>query len=144
MRISECLVRYFGIVQLLHLGALLNAARQVLQTGVVGFPAPPPAGGWSEAAMPFLIALGITDAILIIVSEIFVWGFFTGKTWWKNTGLIALAGSSATAWVFAMGTLPSGAWTVHPIQYGVLCVLFAPFGGLFLQLLKTKNHPSIR
>ena len=84
--------------------------------------------------------MGFTDAILILISEVFVWGFFTNKHWARPLGLTALAGSSATALVFAIGTIPSGAWAVHPVQYGILCVLFAPIIGLFFKLIVLENN----
>ncbi len=138
MRISKALVSYFGMIQGLHFIALVRAGSIYLTEGRIGFPAPPPAQGWPEAAIPFLIALGTTDAILIVSSELFVLGFFRSKTWAYKTGLIALAGSSATALVFALGTLPFGAWAVHPLQYGLLVALFTPFIRLFQKLIIMK------
>ena len=139
MRFSRWLVGYFGIIQFLHFITLVRAGWYYLQTGSLGFPAPPPLDGWPTSAIPFLLAMGFTDAILIIISEIFVLGFFKQKAWAMKIGLVALSGAIATALVFAVGTMPSGAWLVHPAGYGILCVLFAPFLVLFIQLIKNSN-----
>ncbi|MCF7902882.1 MAG: hypothetical protein K9M19_05595 [Candidatus Marinimicrobia bacterium] len=113
-----------------------------LSQGDIGFPASPPAGGWPEGAIPFLVAMGITDAILIVMSEIFVIGFFKQKAWSERIGLVALAGSMATALVFALGTLPSGAWWAHPVAYGGMTILFVPYVILFIQLMTKQSAQS--
>lgn len=142
MQISRWLVGYFGIVQGIHLLTLILAGGELLQTGTPGFPASPPTGGWTKGAIPFLVAMGITDAILIVISEIFVIGFFKQKVWSERIGLVALAGSMATALVFALGTLPSGAWRAHPVAYGAMTVLFVPYVILFIQLITKQSEQS--
>ena len=138
MRFSRWLVGYFGFIQIIHLLTLILAGVQLLHTGTVGFPAPPPNDGWPTSEIPFLLAMGFTDAILIIISEIFVLGFFKQKAWAMKIGLVALSGSMATALVFALATIPSGAWCLHPVAYGGMGVLFIPYVILFIQILKQK------
>lgn len=132
----KILVYWHGSIQVLHFGALIHATFIYWTQHIIVFPAPPPPQGWSEQSMLFLLALGITDSLLIILSLIFVFGFQTQKNWYPSIGFCASGGSIITALVFALGTIPAGAWQAHPFSYALITLLFLPFVLLFGQLYK--------
>lgn len=142
------LVIWYGSVQMLHFISLIRAGWIYLTQHEIGFPAPGPPAGWSEQAMHFLLALGITDALLILLSLCFVYAYHRQRPRQYSLGLLATGSSIVTALVFALGTLPSGAWLQNPISYGLITLLFIPFIGLFLQLWSALSRkmqaPTLR
>ncbi len=138
-QLFKILVYWFGSIQALHFGVLIRAAFIYQAQHIIIFPAPPPVDGWSEQAMFFLLALGITDSLLIVLSLIFVYGFLTGKIWYPLIGFCASGASIVTALVFALGTIPAGAWQAHPFSYAVITLIFLPFLLLFGQLYKMSS-----
>jgi len=136
----KSLVYYLGILQFLHLISLLRAGMNYLSDHTIGFPALPPDAGWTQQANWFLLAMGYTDALIILLSFIFIFGVINDKPWFPTIGLIALSGTMATALVFVMGTLASGAWSVHPIAYGIIGLLFSPLLFLFRSIYRYSQQ----
>ena len=125
------LMLWVGCVQFLHFGALIRATYYYLKTGTIGFPAPPPLSGWEPQTVYFLFGCGITDSILILLTLYFVMSFFFKGTLNITLGLLSLGSSMVTALIFAIGTIPTGAWSDHPWAYGIMSILFTPFLVLF-------------
>jgi len=121
------LILWVGCVQILHFVALTQAAYHYLITGKIRFPAPPPIHDWNPQTINFLLGCGITDSILILLTIYFVMTYFFKGYMNITIGLLSMTGSVATALVFAIGTVPTGAWTVHPWSYGIMSILFTPF-----------------
>lgn len=130
------LILYYGILQSLHFLALLRAGYLFARLSRMPFPAPPPAGGWTPQAVPFLIGMGLVDAIAIILALVFVYTWITRRKLLTRLGLISLTIAGASAAIFAIGTFASGAWAAHPAAYGVMVILFAPLLLLFVLLAR--------
>ncbi len=124
------LVAYYGILQLLHILALIGAAIEFARTGHIGFPAPPPPGGWDAQAEYFLIATALVDAVNVILALLFAYGFFQKASWNIRLGYVTLTITVYSAIIFAIGTLASGAWQHNLAAYNGLALLFVP--ALFL------------
>jgi len=118
---------------------LLRAGFIILQTGEMPFPAPSPPGGWSAQAIPFLVGMGVVDAVAIIIALIFVFQAIIRKQDQPLLGIISMTIAMASAVLFAVGTIPSGAWSAHPLAYGSLVILFAPVIPLFFLMLRSEN-----
>ncbi|MBS1249918.1 MAG: hypothetical protein MAG431_01506 [Chloroflexi bacterium] len=128
---------YLVIVQSLHLLTLLRAGIILRQTGEMPFPAPPPASGWEAQTIPFFLGMGFLDGVAIIIALVFAHqALFRGEIR-QRLGLFSLTIAGTSAIVFAVGTLASGAWAAHPLAYGLMVVLFTPFGILYLLLMKS-------
>ena len=132
----RALILYYGILQSVHLLALLRAGYLFIQLNTIPFPAPPPAGGWAPQAIPFLIGMGIVDAVAIILALIFASMWVTRRQVQTRLGLISLTIAGASAAIFAIGTFASGAWAAHPLAYGIMVILFAPLAPLFVLLAR--------
>jgi len=139
MKWRNILVGYFAVLEITHLLVLSWAGWQFMQTGAFGFPAPPPATGWSEQTLPFLLATGVVDAINVFIALIFVYQYFKQKSEWLIWAAVSLTAAVYSAVVFVWGTVTSGAWAQHPAAYGGIAVAFAPVGLLILHLLFRKN-----
>jgi hypothetical protein len=140
------LIAYYGALQTIHLSVLGWAGIRLWQTGVIGFPAPPPEGGWAPQTVPFLLALAGADVLLIVLSLVFVYGYFRNRDWNKEVGLLALGGFHVSALVFGWGTIQAGAWSAHPGSYIAMLVLFIPVTVLLGSVLKevfTRANTSI-
>ena len=123
---ARILVAYYGFIQVLHLIAI-GRATVVLQTsGEMTFPAPPPAGGWSPQAEHFFVGVGAIDALNAVIALVFVYGFLKGARWRGWLGTLTLTVTAYSALLFAFATLPTGAWTVRPVEYLIIVVVFAP------------------
>ena len=123
--IRTSLVIYYGILQSFHLVALMWAGVHYYSTGRIGFPAPA-VSEWSPDAARFLIGTAAMDILFIPFAWGFVWTMLKHHPLERNMEIIALSGSLYSAGLFLIGTLPSGAWQVHPVSYGILVILFAP------------------
>ncbi len=124
--LGRILVAYYGLVEVLHLIAIGRATVVLDMTGEMTFPAPPPAGGWSEQAGYFFVGVGVIDALNVIIALIFVYGYFRrarGRDW---LGAITLTVAAYSALLFAFATIPTGAWAQRPVEYAVIVVAFAP------------------
>jgi len=130
------LIIYYGVLQSVHLLALLRAGYLFNRLNRMPFPAPPPPGGWAPQAVPFLIGMGLVDAVAIILALVFVYLWITSRQAPIRLGLISLTIAGASAAIFAIGTFASGAWAAHPLAYGVMVILFAPLLPLFVLLAR--------
>jgi len=127
---------WLGAVQLLHAIFLIRAAFIIFKGGGIGWPAPPPLGGWSPQAEIFLIALGSTDALLIVLSLLFVFSFFSRKKENIQAGIGILAAFMTTALVFGIAIIFTGAFAMHPVFYICMTCLFIPIILLFLCFIR--------
>ena len=133
---------YYGFLQGTHLLLILWAGVRFGLTGEFGFPALPPAGGWSTAVAPWLIGNGLLDLFFAAAGVFFCVRFFRGWSGWFRLGLLSLTGALYSAGIFAIGTIPSGAWSAHPISYGFLAVAFAPILPCLIVLLVSNHKPA--
>jgi hypothetical protein len=140
--VARGLVAYYGFIQAAHLVALVRAAILLLTTGRLTFPAPPPPTGWTDQARYFLVTLGLLDTFLILLSFAFVAGYFARAPWHPWLGLATLSAFVASAFAFAGGTLPTGAWAAHPLAYLSLVLAFLPVAVLFFVLIRPFARPE--
>ena len=138
------LIGYYGILQSLHLVALIRAGAILLLEGGSPFPILPPPGGWADQTLPFLLGLGATDAVGIILGMIFAYRAVIQDNFNRRLGVISLTIFITGAIVFAAGTFPSGAWGTHPVAYGTMAILFAPTVVLYIWLLRSNLTPKTR
>jgi hypothetical protein len=127
---------YYGFLQSLHVCLLFVSGLIFLRTGNVGFLALPPAAGWSDQVIPFLLGLGIADAIAAGMGIAFVYRGFIRKTWHFNLGLASISIALASALIYLVGTLSAGAWSQNPMAYIVMVILFSPVPLLYLSLFR--------
>jgi len=132
----QTLILYYGILQSVHLLALLRAGYLFSRLNRMPFPAPPPPGGWAPQTVPFLIGMGLVDAVAIILALIFAYMWLSRRQLLARLGLISLTIAGASAAIFAIGTFAGGAWAAHPLAYGVMVILFAPLLPLFVLLAR--------
>lgn len=125
-RLAKLLVAYYGLIEAAHFVVLVQAGMRLLLTGRIGFPAPPPPGGWAGQLYPFFVAMGVVDAAGIAVAWLFVYGYFAGARWRWWAGWVTLTSIVYSAVVFAWGTVRSGAWSRWPVAYLALAVAFVP------------------
>jgi hypothetical protein len=138
------LIAYYGILQSLHLLALIRAGVIMLIERRFPFPILPPPGGWAAQTIPFMLGLGTTDVVGILLGIIFAYrAVFAGK-FNRRMGVISLTIFITGAFVFAIGTLPSGAWMAHPLTYGGMALLFIPTVFLYIWLLKSNIRKVTR
>jgi hypothetical protein len=129
-RLARALVAYYGLVEVAHIGVLALAGLHFARTGTIGFPAPPPPGGWNEQLVPFFVAMGAIDAINVGVAWAFVYGYFARTRWRWPVAWVSLSASTYSAAVFAWGTIASGAWGHRPVGYLFVAAAFVPVGVL--------------
>jgi hypothetical protein len=120
------LIGYFGILEAAHLVVILWAGLHFTHTGKIGFPALPPGGGWSVDVTPWLIGNGALDFIFAIAGIRFCFQYFRRRGTWFRWGIFSLSGALYSAGIFAFGTIPGGAWRLHPLAYGLLAAVFSP------------------
>lgn len=130
------LIGYYGVLQSCHLISLVRAGLFLLQGRGVPFPAPPPPGGWSEFALPFLLGMGLVDVFAIGLGLLFVYRLFVHQDLRITLGIISLTTAISSGVVYLVGTLPSGAWDANPWGYLIVLVLFGPIIPLYFSLLR--------
>jgi hypothetical protein len=140
----KLLIAYYGLLQSLHLLVLIRAGAILLFTSRFPFPILPPPAGWAEQTLPFMVGLGITDSLGILLGIIFAAQFLTHKRLNRRLGVISLTIFFTGAMVFAIGTRFAGAWAAHPLAYGLMAILFIPTPILLYWLLVSnlKQRPS--
>jgi hypothetical protein len=125
---ARALVAYYGLIEVVHSIVLVRAGIEFLASGSVGFPAPPPPGGWSPQATHFLVATGVVDGVNVVLALLFVYGTFRRPGWrllpWL--GAVTLTATAYSALVFAYGTIASGAWAHHLGAYLAVTAVFVP------------------
>ena len=93
--------------------------------------------------MPFLVGIGLTDSVGILLGMVFAYQFFANHRLNRRMGVISLTIFFTGAIVFAIGTVFAGAWAAHPLAYSVMAVLFIPTPVLYIWLLVSNlNHKS--
>lgn len=135
---AHILITYYALLQSAHFVVLIRAGVLMLKGHQNPFPILPPLQGWHVQVMPFMFGLAAMDILGIILGLVFAYqALFKGK---KRTilGIVSLTIFITGAVVFAAGTLPSGAWTAHPIAYGIMAILFIPTAFLLVHLLTTQ------
>lgn len=138
----KILILYYGILQTLHLLVLIRAGSILLLTDNFPFPILPPPGGWDNQAIHFMLGLGFTDTISILLGMLFSYQALFKNRFNRRLGVISLTSFFIGAVVFAFGTLPSGAWAAHPCAYGIMVILFLPSIGLYFWLLISNLKPK--
>ena len=136
------MIVYYGILQSLHLLALIRAGILLGMGQAAPFPILPPADGWDAQSMPFLIGLGTTDAVGIIMGIVFALQLLIKGIYNRILGILSLTIFITGAIVFGFGTFPSGAWGLHPVAYWVMVVLFTPTVFLYFRLLNEAFKQS--
>ena len=143
---AKILIGYYGLLQTLHLLVLIRAGTILLFEDGYPFPILPPPGGWDPQTMPFLIGLGVTDSIGILLGILFAVQLFAKRRFNRRIGVISLTIFITGAIVFAIGTIANAAWAAHPLAYGGMAVLFLPTPILYFWLLvsnlRRKPSPS--
>lgn len=120
------LVCYYGVLQTVHIIALIISGSWWIRNGDLGVLALPPPGGWSEQSIHFLVATGMFDLVLAVVAVYFVLQYRKRSESADVLGSIALTGSLYSAVIYAYGTWRSGALGAHPLAYGAVSLAFAP------------------
>lgn len=111
-------------------------------TDIMPFPILPPPGGWNNQVISFMLGLGITDSIAILLGIAFAYQACVKQKLNRRMGVISLTIFISGAIVFAIGTIPSGAWAINPIAYGVMVMLFLPIPVLYHWLLRSNLKPK--
>jgi hypothetical protein len=127
---------YYGVLQSLHLLSLARAGWIVLNGGEMPFPAPPPPGGWPASSLPFLLGMGISDVVAIVLGLIFVYQLFIKSEFKGILGVISLTIALVGGVGYLVGTLPSGAWQTHLLAYLVVLLVFSPIIPLYILVIK--------
>jgi len=135
VQFPQTLIGYYGVLQVSHLAALARASVIYVRSGSLPFPASPPTTGWSQQVMPFLLGLGAVDVVAILLGITFAIRTLVWSRFERRLGLLSLTVAFSSAAVFAVGTIPAGAWAAHPIEYGLMVVLFIPLLPLYFTLL---------
>lgn len=134
------LTAYYALLQASHLIFLARAGLIWSSTRRIPFPAPPPPAGWQTETIPFLFGMGAIDALAALLGIYFAADFllFSRRNPFR-IGLVSTTIALTSAFIFAVGTISSGAWSHSPLLYSLLVLFFAPAGALFLYLLKETN-----
>ena len=135
-RLLPLLIGYYGVLQSFHILLLIRAGWFLLQNREIPFPAPPPPGGWTESALPFLLGMGLVDLFAIGLGLVFVYGFFFRKEAPLTLGLISVTGALSSGITYLVGTLPSGAWEANLLAYLAVLALFSPILPLYYFLIR--------
>ena len=138
------MITYYGLLQGLHLLVLIRAGAIMLLEGRFPFPVLPPPSGWADGAIPFMLGLGATDVIGILLGITFVYQSLFKNRMDYRLGVISLTIFITGAIIFAFGTFPSGAWAAHPIAYWTMVILFLPTLVLYIWLLRSYLKPGSR
>lgn len=133
----EYLVPYYGILQICHLGALTRASMIFMVKEKMVFPASPPAGGWTGQVIPFLLGMGAVDAVAAGLGVFYAWNKMRKQKGVDRLGVISLTAAITSALVFGAGTIASGAWTDHTLEYVIMLILFTPLLPLYISLLRS-------
>lgn len=108
-RIAKLLVAYYALYQAVHIGVNVRGLHILLSGGVLDFPAPPPAGGWSPDVVHIGVAIGFADLFGAVVALVFAYGYFRGAAWRFWAGTVALTISLYAHAIYTYWPLASGA-----------------------------------
>ena len=125
-RALRFLLGYFCLLQIAHLFFLSRAGLIVITEARYPFPASPPVGGWDDQVIPFLLAMGVLDALAAVLTLTAGYRFFIIDYSAKYLWLISLTAALTSAVIYTVGTWFSGAWHANPWEYGLLVPVFTP------------------
>ncbi|NQV37436.1 MAG: hypothetical protein HQ509_05445 [Candidatus Marinimicrobia bacterium] len=137
-QLTQYLSLYVGFIQLVHFTLLCVSGYHYIKYNTIELLAPPPAQGWSQQAIYFLLGCGIIDAILVLFTLYFVYMYLFLGVLKRTLGITLFSGSTITALIFGIGTLPSGAWSFHPLSYWIMVGLFVPFIVLLFKIWRSE------
>ena len=120
------LVLYLGAIEVVHLMVLINAATKLASSGVMPFPATPPADGWSGREQLVLVGLGVFDAVVACLAFVVVYSFFRRLSWSRRAGAICLVAVNISALVYASLVIGRQAWQQDPVGYAWVVVAYLP------------------
>ena len=129
------LIYYYGIIQSVHLVALIYAAILWQTKANIALLAPPPTAGWSSQTIYFFLAMGAIDAFNAILSIIFVKLFIDQNHNCFDLGLITLSISMYSGIIYIYPILGSGALAQNRMYYFIIAILFFPIIILYMRLL---------
>lgn len=109
-RVANLLVAYYALYQLVHILVNVRGLHILLSGGVLDFPAPPPAGGWSPDVVNIGVAIGFADLFGAVLALVFAYAYFQGAPWRIWVGTVALTISLYAHAIYAYWPLASGAW----------------------------------
>jgi hypothetical protein len=138
LRSVRILQGYYCLLQVAHLIFLSRAGLIVVTAGRYPFPASPPAGGWNDQVIPFLLAMGGLDAIAAALTLTAGYRKFFQQKSSERLWLLSLTAALTSALIFTAGTWVSGAWHANPWEYGLLVPFFTPLFILYGGLLRSK------
>jgi hypothetical protein len=130
---------YYGVLQSLHLLVLIRVGVIMLLEARFAFPILAPPTGWQEQTIPFMLGLGVTDTIGILLGIRYAYQSLIRNKPNRRLGILSLTIFITGAVVFAIGTYASGAWSTHPAAYWGMVVLFAPAPWLYFILLRSEK-----
>lgn len=133
---------YLGALECIHMVMILFSGAHLLRSGEIAILAPPPTGGWQEGAARFLLGLGAIDFLVAVAALIFVWSALRGKPWHMPLGNAVLTAVAYSGLLFAIGTLPTGAWSQSPWTYWGMVVLYTPIGWLTVRVWRNALRSS--
>ncbi|MCF7922104.1 MAG: hypothetical protein K9M55_05335 [Candidatus Marinimicrobia bacterium] len=128
-----------GIVQSIHLIALVVELQNIIHDGKSRLLAPAPEMGWSSMQFAALFIMGTLDMLLILGFVAYVWMIYLENSQANRIGLAVLSGFQITALAYALVIIPSRAITVHPVNYAIIALAFLPVFLLWIDLLRNKN-----
>lgn len=134
------LILYYGLLQTLHLLVLLRAGILLRFSSTIPFPILPPSSGWQDQTWPFLFGLAGMDVVGIILAIVFAVRSQSKGVIAHKLGLISLTIFFSGGIVFAVGTLPTGAWFQYPIAYVSMVLLFIPCIFLYFRLIAATRE----
>ena len=140
---EKILIAYYGFLQGLHLLTLARAGYYMFFLDIVPFPILPPPTGWMPQTMPFMLGLAGMDIVGIVLAFILVFQKLMQNKLRPVIGLISLTIFISGAIVFAVGTLPSGAWAAHPLSYVSMVLLFTPTLPLYVKLAMIIHQEKV-
>ncbi|MBN1480141.1 hypothetical protein EH223_19470 [candidate division KSB1 bacterium] len=130
--LAKVLMGYYGLIQLTHLYVLARAASNYAQFSSPGFPASPPPAGWQDQTIHFLLVTGVVDAVNVGLVLFLVYAYFAQFWWWRPLGVVTLSISLYSAIIYTYGTVSSGAWPFHALEYWSVAAAFSPVGLLII------------
>lgn len=133
---NRYVVGYYGLLQSAHLVVLLRAGLIFLQSQRWVFPVSPPPQGWTAQVIPFFFGMGLVDAIAAGIGVALSVRYLVSGVFDRDLAVVSLTTAFASAAVFAAGTLASGAWAVHALEYASMVVLFFPLLPLFVAVMR--------
>ena len=134
------LAGYYGLLQISHLITLTWAGSVLFRTGQMPFPAQPPPGGWTDQALPYLLAMGVLDAAAAGLGIWFARSVILKEDPKLKIGLVSTTMALTSAGVFAVGTWAAGVWLRYPLSYFGMLVLSLPVFPLFWRLLTADQE----